>query len=275
MLAQAIHNASSRASGPFISLNCATVPRALLGAELFGVEGGEEGERVRVGRPGKLELAQDGTLFLEEVSLLPRDIQTDLLRVIETHHAIRVGGRRVVPINARIVATSSSSLERLVAEGRFRTELANRLSIISLELPPLRERGEDVLLLVAQMLRMLCDQLGKQVVLAPDALAALRAYSWPGNIRELEVTLERLLHQSEKSVLTRADLPSAIAQATLDAAPRLSDSYNRAEREAILQAGRQANGHLGLTAMLLGISRATLWRKMRRLGLNREHLAEE
>lgn len=272
MLAQAIHNASSRHNGPFISFNCAALPRTQLSAELFGIEGIDSGHNQRVGRPGKLELAQDGTLFLEEVGALPLDIQTDLLRVIETRHNIRDGGRRVVPVNARIIVTSTRHLEDLVAEGHFRRELASCLSMISIDVPPLRERGDDLLLLIGQILPRLNEQLGKYVVFEPEALEALRLYSWPGNIRELEVSLEQLLHNTEKSVLCLSDLPSHIAQAAQEAPTPLSVSYNHAERDAIMRAARQAGGHLGLTADLLGISRATLWRKMRRLAISRDDL---
>jgi transcriptional regulator of acetoin/glycerol metabolism len=273
MLAQAIHNASSRQPGPFISVNCAALPRTQLNAELFGIEAIDSGPNRREGRPGKLELAQDGTLFLEEIGALPLDIQTDLLRVIETHHNIRDGGRRVVPINARIIVTSSSHLEDLVDEGRFRRELASCLGMIAIDLPPLHERGDDLLLLIGQILPRLNEQLGKYVVFEPEALEAMRLYNWPGNIRELEVTLEQLLHSTEKSVLCLSDLPNAIAQSIHEAPTPLSVSYNHAERDAIMRAARQAGGHVGLTADLLGISRATLWRKMRRLSLSRDDLA--
>lgn len=272
ILAQAIHNASGRAEGPFIQLNCGAVPRALLAGELFGVEGdGNDGQ----GRPGKIELAHSGVLFLEAVDTLPFDLQTSLLRVIEMHHIIRSNGSRVVPIDIRVIATSEADLERLVADGRFRADLMARLCAYRVEIPPLRERGDDLLLLINHLVQLLSERMGKQVALAPAALQALRAYSWPGNVRELELILERLLHVTEKSVLGPADLPVQIAGQAAPLAPlpepRLAERQALSESAAIMRAGRQAAGHLGRTAELLGISRATLWRKMQRYGLTREH----
>jgi transcriptional activator for dhaKLM operon len=282
LFAHAIHNASPRAGESFVLLNCAAVPRALLMGELLGYEGGQPGrpparQDATDGRPGKLELAHGGTLLLEDVEALTVEAQTSLLRVIETQNLIRLGGQRVIPVDARIVATSDGGLERAVAEGRFRPELFYRLSVLTIDIPPLRARGDDVLLLLDQILAAMSRRMGRQVLFAPEALSALRAYQWPGNVRELEATLERLLHMSEKSVLTLAELPPAIAQAlpSSDALPaahqRLYDRQAAAEREAILRAGREAAGHLGHAAQRLGISRATLWRKMKQYGLTKEH----
>jgi transcriptional activator for dhaKLM operon len=279
LFAHAIHNAGTRAEGPFVLLNCAATPRTLLLGELLGYEGGQASRAE--GRPGKIELAQGGTLLLEEVSALSVEAQTSLLRVMETRNLIRIGGRRVVRAEARIIATSSGDLEREVNEGRFRAELFYRLSVLTIDIPPLRARGDDVLLLLDQLLTILNRRLGKQVLFAPDALAALRAYPWPGNVRELEATMERLLNMTEKSVLNMADLPSSIVQAFQNASggqlpgaapmPRLYDRNAAAERDAILRAGRESAGHLGHAAQRLGISRATLWRKMKLYGLTKEH----
>jgi transcriptional activator for dhaKLM operon len=284
LFAHAIHNASPRADEPFVLLNCAAVPRTLLMGELVGYEGGQAGRPTShdsEGRPGKLELAHGGTLLLEEVGALTVEAQTSLLRVIETQHLIRLGGQRVVAVDARIIATTSGDLERAVAEGRFRPELFYRLSVLTIDIPPLRARGDDILLLLDQIIAAMSRRLGRQALFAPEALSALRAYHWPGNVRELESTLERLLHMTEKSVLSLADLPPAIAQAfsasgagyAAGAAPRdrLYDRHAAIERDAILRAGREAGGHLGHAAERLGISRATLWRKMKLYGLTKEH----
>jgi transcriptional regulator of acetoin/glycerol metabolism len=279
LFAHAIHNAGTRAEGAFVALNCAATPRTLLMGELLGYEGGQASRAE--GRPGKLELAQGGTLLLEEISALTVEAQTSLLHVMETQNLIRIGGRRIVPMDVRIIATSSGDLEREVAEGRFRAELFYRLSVLTIRIPPLRARGDDVLLLLDQLLAGLNRRLGKQVLFAPDALAALQAFPWPGNVRELEAVMERLLHMTEKSVLTLADLPPTIAQAFpaggpghlagAASMPRLYDRHAAAERDAILRAGREAAGHLGHAAERLGISRATLWRKMKIYGLTKEH----
>ena len=275
LIAHAIHNASSRAHEPFVLLNCAAVPRALLMGELLGYEGSQSGPSE--GRPGKIELAHGGTLMLEDVGSLSVEAQTSLLRVIETQHLIRLGGQRVVSVDVRIIATSNADLERAVADGRFRPELFYRLSVLTIEIPPLRVRGDDVLLLLDQILAVMARRIGRQVLFAPEALSAMRAYSWPGNVRELEAVLERLTHLTEKSVLTLADLPPMLAQTApapaMPAAPaeRLYDRQAMAEREAIVRAGRESAGHLGHIAERLGISRATLWRKMKLYGLTKEH----
>jgi transcriptional regulator of acetoin/glycerol metabolism len=276
LFAHAIHNAGRRAGEPFVALNCAAAPRTLLMGELLGYEGGQASRAE--GRPGRLELAQGGTLLLEEVSALTVEAQTSLLRVMETQNLIRIGGRRVVPVDTRIIATTSSDLDHAVTEGRFRAELLYRLSVLTITIPPLRARGDDVLLLLDQMLTAMNLRQGKQVLFSPDALAALRAYAWPGNVRELEATLERLLHMTEKSVLNLTDLPPTIAQgfpatgsAPTTPIPRLYDRHAAAERDAILRAGRETAGHLGHAAERLGISRATLWRKMKLYGLSKEH----
>lgn len=278
MCAQAIHNASPRADGPFVQMNCAAIPRVLLAGELFGVESGDTLNEPH-GRPGKMELAQGGVLFLREVGALSLDLQTSLLRAIEMKHIIRIGGHRVIPIDVRIIVTAGPDLEQQVAEGRFRADLAARLSAFSITLPPLRDRGDDLLLLVNHLLVLLSDRMGRQVALAPDALQAMRAYAWRGNVRELEYTLERMIQSTEKTVFTLDDLPQSIALAggsiALPDQPRLADSQGLAECDAIVRAGQRAAGHLGRTASLLGISRSTLWRKMREYGLTKEHFGKE
>lgn len=268
LFARAIHQASSRANGPFVSLNCAAIPRTLIGKELFG---SESISGLRSGRPGKLELAYGGTLFLAEVDALPMECQTNLLRAIETHHLIRQGGQRTVPLDVRIIATTTNGLG--VDAGHFRPDLASRLSGFVIEVPPLRMRGDDVLLLIDQMLGVLNQRAGKQIVVSPEALRLLAAYPWPGNVRELETTLEQLVHSVEHAVLQIADLPAHIRYAS----GRLGNSrhmlrqyHHQAEREAILRAGRAAGGHLGRTAQRLGISRSTLWRKMNEYGVSRD-----
>lgn len=278
LFAHAIHSAGPRAEAPFITLNCNAVSRALILGELLGYEGGQRRERegMSEGRPGRLELAQGGTLVLEEIGALPVEAQTNLLRAIETQHLIRVGGRRVVPLDVRVIALTSRDLQRDVAEGRFRAELYYRLSSTTIYIPPLRKRGDDTLLLVNQMLAAMSRRMGKHTLLSPDALAALLRYHWPGNVRELEATLERLIDTTESSILTTADLPPAIAQVAPSqesitaSIARLHDRHALAEREAILRAGREAAGHMGRAARRLGISRATLWRKMKLYGITKE-----
>ncbi len=273
VFAQAIHNAGARAGGPFIGLNCAAVPRPLLAGELFGLEG-DALRPGQPGRPGKLELAYGGVLYLERIEVLPPELQTGLLRAIEMRRIIRTNGRYPLPINVRVIATAGADLERQVYEGRFRADLHARLSNLELHIPPLRERGDDLLLLISHLLQAIGERLGRHVAPDPDALQSLRAYSWPGNVRELELTLERALAGSEKSVLTLDDLPATLVALTPPlGSPSIASldlSSRHSERETILRAGREAGGRLGRTAAILGISRATLWRKMVRHGLSRD-----
>lgn len=268
LLARAIHQSSLRASGPFVTLNCATIPRTLIGSELFGFESSSEG--LLRGRPGKLELAQGGTLLLKAIEALPMEHQSALLRALDTRASIRSGGRRVVPLDVRVIATTTRGLD--IAEGRFRPDLAASLSGFTIELPPLRARGYDILLLIEHVLDSLNRRLGKQLVLSPAALQAMMNYAWPGNIRELEADLEQIAHGTEQSVVQLADLPASIrVLAGLDqpVGGQLNRQYDYIERETILRTGRSVGGHLGRTAQQLGISRSTLWRKMREHGLSR------
>jgi transcriptional activator for dhaKLM operon len=240
----------------------------MLASELFGVEGDE-----RVARPGKLELAHGGTLYIEDVSVLPFALQTSLLRTIEMRHSMRSGSSRAFPVDVRIIAGNGPELAQQVAEGRFRPDLYARLSATVIDIPPLRERENDLLLLINQMLRAINERLGKQIVLAPEALQALRSYQWPGNVRELELLLERLLDSTETSVIEQDDLPPSIARAAqngmVQAVGNLAETHALTEYETILRAGRQAAGNLGRAAAILGVSRVTLWRKMSRYGLDR------
>lgn len=268
LLARAIHQAGSRASGPFVTLNCAAIPRTLIGPELFGFEGNSEG--MLRGRPGKLELAHGGTLLLKAIEALPMEHQSALLRALDARASIRSGGRRVVPLNVRVIATTTSGLD--MTEGRFRPDLAASLNGFTIELPPLRARGYDILLYVEHFLDSLNRRLGKQLVLSPDALQAMMTYAWPGNIRELEAVLEQIAHATEQSFVQLSDLPPPIRASVggdRQIAGQLATQYDHIEREAILRTARAVGGHLGRTAQQLGISRSTLWRKMREHGLSR------
>jgi transcriptional activator for dhaKLM operon len=273
LFAHAIHNGGNRATGPFISLDCNAISRSLILGELLGYAADQRTAPSNSGQLGKLELAHGGTLMIEDITALPLEAQTSLLRVIETQHLIRVGGQRAVPIDVRVIALSSRDLQHEVDEGRFRAELFYRLSVVTITIPPLRQRGNDLLILINQILLNTNRRLGKTVLLAPDALATLANYPWHGNMRELETILERLLQSTEQSILTAADLPANIVQPTARQAEthqRLHESYADNERATILQAGRETAGHLGRTAARLGISRATLWRKMRQYGIQKE-----
>ena len=214
VFAQAIHNASARAEGPFVAINCADDPaRVDRRSELFGYEGGAFTGADRHGRPGKFELASGGrTLFLDEIGDMPRDLQTSLLRAIETRTIVRVGGQQVTPIDVRIITATHKDLTKEVHSGNFRSDLFFRLNVFPIEVPALRERRGDVAVLLRHILQRQSTRLNRVLGIDAEALAALDAYDWPGNVRELENIIERAVYVSERGVIALADLPRWHAQ---------------------------------------------------------------
>ncbi|MGQ0602716.1 MAG: sigma-54-dependent Fis family transcriptional regulator [Anaerolineales bacterium] len=271
VLARAIHNSGRRSAGPFLAVNCRAIPRELALGEFMGFEAGAFNSGQTIGQPSKFELAHGGTLFLEEVEALPLEVQTALLRVIEAGDVIRLGGTRVIPVDTRLIVSTASQLEARVAEGSFRADLLLRLSSFVINPLPVRERPEDIPLLIERLLEKLSVQLGQHLAITPGALTALRAYPWPGNIRELESVIERATVASEGHPIATEHLPPAIRQRRALAPGKQSTelvrSLQESEESAILAAGRAARGHLTQAAQLLGVSRTTLWRKMKALGI--------
>ncbi|HEX7786998.1 MAG TPA: sigma-54 dependent transcriptional regulator, partial [Methylomirabilota bacterium] len=185
LLARLMHRAGPRAAAPFVELNCAAIPESLLEAELFGYERGAFTD-ARQAKPGLFHVAHGGTLFLDEIGLLPRGLQPKLLTVLEQGSVRRLGATRSEPADVSILAATNASLRSAVADGRFRADLYHRLAVLTLELPPLRERPEDIDLLASQLLARVCAEYGLPTkTLAEDARIALRGYAWPGNVREL------------------------------------------------------------------------------------------
>ena len=217
IFAQSIHNSSGRSHAPFVAINCAAIPRELISTELFGYEGGAFTGADRQGRPGKFEQAHGGTLFLDEIGDMPRDLQTSLLRAIETRTIVRVGGQRVIPADVRIIAATHKDLREESRLGNFRSDLYYRLNVLTIEIPPLRERIADLPLLVQHFLQRQGSILGRFLAISPEALEALSQYNWPGNVRELENTLERVTYLATKPTITIDDLPIEIRR-TPDAA---------------------------------------------------------
>jgi transcriptional regulator of acetoin/glycerol metabolism len=270
MFAQAIHNGGRRANGPFIAINCAAIPRELMASELFGYEGAFAGAGEE-GRPGKFELADGGTIFFDNVDGMPLDMQASLLRVIDTREVVRLGGTRLIPLNVRVIAASSNvDLAGEVRRGHFRDDLFYRLHVLTLTIPPLRERGNDILLLIAHLAEKFARRLGKIVTVSPGAMAVLQSYHWPGNVRELENVLERAMHMVDGSELTVEHLPYELRQATIGGADETILTLQEAERQAIIRAGRALRGNTTKMADALGIGRTTLWRKMKVYNLSPE-----
>jgi transcriptional regulator with PAS, ATPase and Fis domain len=259
VLAQAIHSASPRAHGPFIGINVAAIPDAALDAEFFGT----------ATREGKFMLADGGTLFLDEVGDMPTATQAKLLRVLQEKEVEPIGSNRVTRVDVRVLAASSVDLRRMVSTGRFRSDLYYRLSVLPIELPPLRDRIGDLELLCDHILEEIAQREGRpQREITPTALAVLSAHAWPGNIRELCNVLEQVTLNSdhprlsaEEFTLVLPRVPSAARNGDRPAL-RLADIVADAERGAIRSALAAAEGKKILAAELLGISRATLYQKL-------------
>ena len=270
LIAKAIHNLSPRKNGAFIPVHAAALPSTLLESELFGHEKGAFTGAVER-RIGRFELADGGTLFLDEVSELEPSIQVKLLRVLEERAFERVGGAKTLQVDVRLVAATNKDLKKLVSEGRFRDDLFYRLSVVTIDLPPLRERRDDIPLLVKAFLDEFGRENRKQVrELTPEALNVLLAYDWPGNVRELRNAIEQMVVLARAERLTVRDMPAVIrgsADLTKINVVRAGMTVEEAERQLIVQALKETNGNRTKAAQKIGISRRTLHRKLKEFGL--------
>jgi PAS domain S-box-containing protein len=272
LVAHAIHNASPRREGPFIVLNCAAIPRNLLESELFGYEPGTFTGADRHGRPGKFELADDGTIFLDEIGDMPLEMQASLLRVLQTREVRRLGGTRSIPVDVRVIAATNRDLEAEVRKGNFRADLLYRLDVLTIRIPPLRERPEDIPYLVESLASRWERTIGRRIRFTPDAWSALRTYAWPGNVRELENVIEKCVLLTEQNVVDRQHLPPPLRDAHGPAGPGSPPqpdglTLQEVERMAFEEAWRATGGRATEVARRLGISRATAYRKARAFGL--------
>ncbi|HEX9161510.1 MAG TPA: sigma 54-interacting transcriptional regulator [Thermoanaerobaculia bacterium] len=262
VLARAIHANSTRRRGRFLAVNCAALPGELLEAELFGHVRGAFTGAVR-DRVGRFELASGGTLFLDEIGDMPLHLQAKLLRVLQDHTFERVGESIPRSTDARIVAATNIELRRAIAEGRFREDLYYRLRVVPIELPPLRTRREDIEPLAHFLLSRVAAHHGREVRFSPDALRAMLRYSWPGNVRELENAIEYGVAVVRGQTIHAEDLPLEVNEPASVAGP-----VQRSESPDGLRAALEAHRwNRETTARALGISRTTLWRKMRECGL--------
>jgi two-component system NtrC family response regulator len=256
LVAHGLHDASRRAKGPFVAINCAAIPDTLLESELFGHEKGAFTGAVRTVE-GKIELASGGTLFLDEIGDVPLALQVKLLRFLQERVIERIGGRKAIPVDVRIVCATHRDLEAMVADGSFREDLWYRLAEMVVRLPTLAERPGDAVLLARHFLRRHAPAINPQVKgLAPDAADAIAAGRWPGNVRELENRVKRAIIMAEGKALTAADLDLG---AGLQEAINLRAVREAADRRAIGEALARADGNISATARLLGISRPTLY----------------
>ena len=273
VFAQAIHNESYRARFPFVAINCAAIPRELMGSELFGyVEGAFTGAR-RGGNPGKFEFADGGTIFLDEIGEMPLELQAHLLRVIEEKKITRLGGQEVIPVDVRIITATNRNLKDEVAKGNFREDLFYRLNVINIALPPLRQRTSDIVLLAHHFAQNIGRRLGKsQITIDPEALEVMKTYSWPGNVRELQNTIERALNLITGTSVKLEHLPQNFTESLSRAYSNnyAGSSIKEAEINTIINALQKHGGNRKRAAIELGIARSTLYRKMEefRISLN-------
>jgi two-component system nitrogen regulation response regulator GlnG len=298
LVARALYQHSARDRAPFLALNCAAIPEQLLESELFGHEKGAftGADRRRI---GKFEQCSGGTLFLDEIGDMPLALQAKILRLLQDQTFERIGGNETIRTDVRLISATHRDLKAAAAEGKFRPDLYYRLGVFTIHLPPLRERGDDLPLLVRHFLRRFSRELGREVrEIAPEALERLRTYPWPGNIRELQSVLKQALLQASGSTLLPAFLPEQLgervevgegagpaedlgleafirARLSADATDLYGETHRQVDRVLLSRVLEHTNGNQVQAARLLGIARETLRRKLRELGLTVRFVSEE
>jgi len=265
LVARAVHSQSYRKDKPFIAVSCAALPESLLESELFGHEKGAfTGAHVQ--RRGKFEVANKGTLFLDEIGEMSANIQVHLLRVLEEKEFTRVGGNELVKVDVRVISATNKDMKKAIASGQFREDLYYRLNVVTIELPPLRERKEDIPLLAQHFLKKFAVENQKEITdFSPEATDFLLKYEWPGNVRELENAVERAVILAQNAYIEVADLHQENLLVTHSAPPERS--LKELEREYILNVLNETDGNYSKAARILGTSRATLYNKIRAYGL--------
>lgn len=284
LFAHAIHNASSRRNGPFVSINCGAIPKTLIESELFGYEAGSFTGAKREGSAGKFELADGGTIFLDEIGDMPFDVQSTLLRVLQNKEVIRVGGTRTKKTDVRIIAATNKDLLEAMKLQTFRNDLFYRLNVFNIEIPPLRERGGDIRILADFFLRKYASHARKPVPQVTDSVySILESFTWPGNVRELENVMERAIYISG-GIIDERCLPDYIAgkcakprtHLAHPAAPAPSPDGARnaapGEKQQLIEALQKVGGDVGLAAQMLDVSRRTLYRKLKKYGITQARL---
>jgi transcriptional activator for dhaKLM operon len=256
-----------------VIFSCSSIPNELVIGELLGYE--EDGRNRQSGRPSKFELAESGTLFFQDVDTLPLEAQAVLLNALELRMIQRLEGHRAVEVDARIIASTSANIEALISQGAFRPDLYYRLSTFTITLPPLRERPRDIPLIVDRILTRFNKQLGYKVSLAPEVMDVFKKYSWPGNIREMEAVLGRAATQvASMGIIGLSHVPGNVrrlepVQPNAQSFLQVS-SLGEMERETIMHTLQTQRGNVSRMAQVLGVSRTTLWRKLKTYGINPE-----
>ncbi|MEJ7553430.1 MAG: sigma 54-interacting transcriptional regulator, partial [Aquificaceae bacterium] len=258
LLAKYIHYLSPRRNGPFVKVNCAAIPESLLEAELFGYVKGAFTGAVK-DKPGKVELAEGGTLFLDEIGDMPLPLQAKILHLVQEKEFERLGDTRTRKVNLRIIASTNKNLKELIKRGEFREDLYYRLSVVKLHLPPLRERKEDIPILIKHLLEKYTRKYARRLKgFSAEAMRLLLSYHFPGNVRELENIVEHAVITCRGSLINVEDIQIEVETLQRD---------REEERERIKRVLEQVGGNRSLAARMLGMHRTTLWRKLRELGI--------
>ena len=274
VFARAIHNASSRAEKPMVSINCAAIPTELLESELFGYADGAFTGARKGGKPGKFQLANGGTLFLDEIGDMPLSMQAKILRALQEREVEPVGGSGPVSVDVRVISATRRNLPALIEAGEFREDLYYRLNVINIELPPLRCRRADILELANHFLARLNQEFQRSTVLSPEVKQCFANYQWPGNIRELDNVIKGAYATCDGFTIDMRDLPGKMSQPRGPAVPgagsgkQLAELMNDYEREIILAVLRDKGGNCQRAAEELGIHRSALYKKMAKLGID-------
>lgn len=272
IFAQAIHNHSPRRKGPFVAVNCGAIPRELIGSELFGYAEGAFTGAKKGGRPGKFELASGGTLFLDEIGEMPLEHQVSLLRVLQERKVTRLGDDKVIPVDVRIICATNKNLAQEVEKGNFRQDLFYRLNVISIKIPSLRERQEDIPLLFRYMLNTIGREWGKNIKhVDPEVMRLLNEYDWPGNVRELQNVVERIISIIDDDDIIRLEHlsdsivqrhPSSGKTESLSEIKKIKRLLREEERQKIINLLVKFRGNVSLVAREMGLARSTIYRKM-------------
>lgn len=299
LFAQAIHNMSSYKDGPFVAINCGSLPRTLIESELFGYVSGSFTGAKKEGQAGKFELANGGTIFLDEIGDMPADVQVSLLRVLQNREVTRLGGTKAIKINVRIIAATNKDLESAIIDNTFRSDLYYRLNVFSIKIPPLRNREGDVKTLSDYFLQKYQPYSNKEITgISPEVYNALNRYDWPGNIRELENTIERAILLSQGKTLKISDLPDNIRLLSIDYKDNKKEvtvktelnqeeinyltnintgetmSISEMEKNAIITALHSTKGNIKKTADLLSMNRRTLYRKLDKYNIDYDSIRQ-
>jgi transcriptional regulator with PAS, ATPase and Fis domain len=272
LFAQAVHNMSERKESPFIPINCGAMPRELIESELFGYIDGAFTGAFKGGRLGKFEACNGGTIFLDEIIDLPKDMQNKLLRVIQEKEVYRIGDHKGIPVDVRVISSSNRDLAKVVESGDFREDLFYRLNVLKIYIPPLRERKEDIPLLTQHFVKKIAQMLNKKVQgVDPKVLQIFNDYPWPGNVRELQNIIERAINFAKESIIRIEDLQENLAK-FLDQKPMEPPilDIRLVEKEQLVKALKLSHGNVAKTAKALGISRPTVYKKSKKYNINLE-----